>query len=185
MAILETNITLNEIKNIKVEPYALSNEIKKSRIYDRWDVNRGAASLIEPDISTDSYDITETTFTNYFDKNEKIKLVKIDVEGYEYNVLEGARQFILNSKLPPSLIVEFSSNRINTFGEDTYPLFLFLKELKIYRLFKAVKGKENVSKLIEITNEKNLPKHDNVFCFTDEHLSKLPKGLFQTMPNKK
>ncbi len=110
-------------------------------------------------------------------------MVKIDVEGYELEVLKGKVQYISDSKSLPSLIVEFSSNRVNTFGENTSPLYSFLDELKIYKFFKAIREKERVSKLIEITNEQSIPKHDNVFCFTDGHLSELPRGIFKTMPN--
>ncbi len=178
--ILESNIALNKIENIKIEGFALSNETKKGRIYDRWDVNRGSASLIEPAKPTGFYDIEEIKFANYFDNSQQIKLVKIDVEGYELNVLKGARQYILASKYPPSLIVEFSSNRINTFGEDTFPLFFFLKELNIYRFFKAIRGKERISRLIEIKDKNSLPNHDNVFCLTEEHLSELPQKIFKS-----
>jgi len=176
---LEDNIALNNIQHIKVEPFALSNATKKSRIYDRWDVNRGAASLIKPANPTDAYDIEEIKFSDYFDANQQIKLIKIDVEGYELNVLKGASQFIAATASPPALIVEFSSDRENTFGKDTYPLFSFLNELNIYRFFKAIGGKERVSKLIEIKNAESLPKHDNVFCFTEKHLNELPKKLFK------
>ena len=55
--LLIENIKLNKIQNIKVEGLALSNETKKSKIYDRWDVNRGGASLIKPPNPTQSYDI--------------------------------------------------------------------------------------------------------------------------------
>lgn len=176
--ILQSNIALNGCKNIHVEEFALSHETKKSKIYDRWDVNRGGASLIKPEHPTDSYEIEEIQFSDYFSPKQILKLVKIDVEGYELNVLMGARTFILESPTPPSLIVEFSSARNNTFGPDTSPLLAFLHELKVYRFFKASAGKEKISKLIEITNKNDLPNHDNVFCFTVEHLNQLPKGLF-------
>ncbi|MBT8220951.1 MAG: FkbM family methyltransferase [Bacteroidia bacterium] len=177
--ILENNIALNDIQNIKVEGYALSNENKQSRIYERWDVNRGGASLIEPSSPKKSYDIHEIVFSEYFDIHDIIKLIKIDVEGFELNVLRGAREFIKASKYPPALIVEFSSNRDNTFGSDTYPLYSFLNELKTYRFFKAIHGKERISKLIEIRDRVSIPKHDNVFCFTEEHLNNLPKNIFR------
>lgn len=179
--ILESNIVLNSCENIKVEGFALSNETKKGLIYDRWDVNRGGASLIEPAKPADFYDIEEIKFSDYFDTTQQIKLMKIDVEGYELNVLKGAHQYLSTTKSPPSLIVEFSSSRVKTSEEDI--LFSFLNKQRIYRFFKAIYGKEKTSKLIEIKNEKDLPRHDNVFCFTNEHLRELPQEIFKTMPN--
>ena len=183
--LLIENMSLNKIKNIKVEGLALSSETKKSKIYDRWDVNRGGASLIKPSNPTQSYDIQETTFSEYFNSNQDIKLIKIDVEGFELEVLKGAKAFILNTKTPPILIVEFSSMRVNTFGKNTEPLYDFLKDLNHYRIFQSVRGKERTSKLIEIKDKKDLPKHDNIYCFTNEHLDELPKVLFKTMPSNK
>ena len=183
--LLIENMSLNKIKNIKVEGLALSSETKKSKIYDRWDVNRGGASLIKPSNPTQSYDIQETTFSEYFNSNQDIKLIKIDVEGFELEVLKGAKAFILNTKTPPILIVEFSSMRVNTFGKNTEPLYDFLKDLSHYRIFQSVRGKERISKLIEIKDKKNLPKHDNIYCFTNEHLNELPNVLFKTMPSNK
>lgn len=176
--ILENNITLNKINIITVEGFALSDKNQKSRIYDRWDINRGGASLIKPNKPTNSYKIKEIKFSDYFAIKKQIKLVKIDVEGFELNVLKGARQYILDSKNPPSIIVECSTNRANTFGEDTMPLYTFLVNLKIFRFYKSIYGKEKTSKLIEITNVKHLPKHDNIYCLTTKHLYELPKNIF-------
>lgn len=184
-SLLLENIHLNKIKNIKVEGLALSNEIKDSKIYDRWDINRGGASLIKPSNPTQSYDIHETTFSEYFNLDQEIKLIKIDVEGFELEVLKGAEAFILNTKTPPVLIIEFSSMRVNTFGEDTEPLYTYLKDLGKYRIFKSTRGKERISKLIEIKGKENLPKHDNIYCFTNEHIDDLPKNIFEISPYKK
>lgn len=183
--LLEENIHLNKIQNIKVEGLALSSEIKDSKIYDRWDINRGGASLIKPANPTESYDIHETTFSEYFNSDQEIKLIKIDVEGFELEVLKGAKAFILNTKIPPVLIIEFSSMRVNTFGENTEPLYTFLKDLGKYRIFKSTRGKERISKLIEIKDKKDLPKHDNIYCFTNEHIDSLPKNIFKTSPTNK
>ncbi len=181
-ALLNSNLGLNEIENVKTEAFALSDKTKKGRIYDRWDINRGGASLIEPSKATDSYEIEEIKFTDYFNRSDRIKLVKIDVEGYELNVLKGAKPYLLESPSPPALIVEFSISRTNTFGEDTTPLFTFLKELSRYRFFRSAGGKEKDSRLIEIKDKSDLPEHDNVFCLTEKHLNELPNRIFETIP---
>lgn len=180
--ILEENITLNRVESIKVEGVALSSEARRGKIYDQWDINRGGASLIKPLNPTESYDIEEITFSEYFKSEQQIELIKIDVEGYELEVLTGAKAFISETKVPPVLIVEFSSTRANTFGESTSPLYNFLKELTNYRIFKSLAGKARVSKLIEIKDIQDFPEHDNIYCFTDEHLAKLPAKLFKTVP---
>ncbi len=176
--ILEENIVLNSINNIKIEPYALSNTKRESKIYDNFDVNRGASSLIKPSTVTQSYDVIEIPFSEYFGNDSKIDLIKIDVEGYELKVLEGAKEFLINCKNPPILIIEFSLLRENSFGNELFLLATFIKNINGYRLFKSMLGKERISKLVEIEDEKDLPRHDNVYCFTNQHLEKIDKRLF-------
>jgi FkbM family methyltransferase len=176
--ILKENIELNGIDNIKVESIALSDKSQMGKIYDDFEVNRGAASLIKPSNPTNSYDVCEETFSNYFNSDTKIDLIKIDIEGYELNMLKGAKGFLTNSKNPPILIVEFSSTMENSQGRDLKPLATFIQNMNGYRLFKPILGKERVSKLIEINRFEDLPKHDNVFCFTDQHIKKIDNEIF-------
>ena len=179
--ILKDNIQLNNLKNIQIEEFALSSESKKSKIYDRWDINRGGATLIKPDNSDQGYDISEISFTEYINK-EKVSIIKIDVEGFELEVLKGAKEYLETSRNPPVLIVEFSFNRNNSFGKGTVlPLYNYIKDLSCnYRLFKAIKGKERISPLVEIKKESDIPQHDNIYCFTYNHLSNIPKSLFKS-----
>ena len=183
--ILKENISLNNISNIKVEPYALGNECEQRKIYDNFKVNRGAASLIHPQVLTQSYDVNVTTFSKYFDYMQNISLIKIDVEGYELKVLEGAKGYLKKCKKPPMIIVEFSLLRENSFGEELNALASFIQSVGGYRLFKSVLGKERISKLIEITNTQDFPIHDNVYCFTNEHIAQLEMGLFKKNPLRK
>ena len=98
------------------------------------------------------------------------KLLKLDIEGFELEALEGAFD-LLNSEQPPMLIVECSQQRENTFGKDTDPLYKFLKNLGNYRIFRGKKDKSRVSKLVEVLAIEDLPVHDNIYCMTDKHLN--------------
>jgi FkbM family methyltransferase len=175
--ILKENIALNNITNIKVESFALSNEKKKGKIYENIDLNRGSASLIKLTDSTAGHDINEITVYEYFQNFANIDLIKIDVEGYELKVMEGAKKYIENVEFPPMLIVEFSSMRENSFGKETEQLASYIKALG-YKLFKSKRGKERIAKLVEIKDKKDLPIHDNVYCFTNSHLAKIDADIF-------
>jgi len=176
--ILQENIQLNDIQHVKVEELAVGSVSKNTKIYDALHINRGSASLIKPDVETDSYDIRQTTLSEYFTPNQAIKLIKIDIEGYELEALKGAEKVFAEMDKPPMLIVEFSSQRANTFGDDTSPLYKQLKDMN-YRLFKSVRGKEKTSKLIEVNNEAQAPEHDNLYCFTDKHLNEISRKIFK------
>ena len=177
MEILLSNIALNELSNIETTGYALGSKPGEGKIYDRMDVNRGGASLIKPENEGKSYDINITTLSAYFNQNQHIQLIKIDIEGYELEALKGAMD-LLDGGSPPMLIVEYSESRENTHGYNTDELYEFLINRTPYRLFKSKGGKEKVSRLVEVTARNELPHHDNIYCFTDQHMQQIPGKIF-------
>jgi FkbM family methyltransferase len=173
--ILEMNIRINNATNIELSRYAVGKNPGKALIYDRWDSNRGSASLIKPEGETASHEIEVTTLSEFFKKKIKEggnlpKLLKLDIEGFELEALKGALD-LLNSNQAPMLIVECSQQRENTFGKGTDPLYEFLRNLRHYRIFRGKKDKSRVSKLVEVLAIEDLPVHDNIYCLTDKHLN--------------
>ncbi len=177
MGILKSNIELNSISNIETSDYAIGNTEQASKIYERKDLNRGCASLIKTENEAVIYDIHIIPLSQYFITKERIGLIKIDIEGYELAALEGAKE-ILTGDTPPKLIVECSEMRENTHGFNTDDLYEFLIGLKQYRLFKSKSGKGKVSKLLEILKLSDMPQHDNIYCFTNNHLEAIPGNIF-------
>ncbi len=175
--ILEENIRINQVRNIEQSAYAIGKNPGKAVIYDRWDFNRGSASLIRPEKEAGSHEIEVTTLSAFFKKQVGDKalfptLVKLDIEGFELEALEGALE-LLHSEFPPMLMVEYSGKRENTFGEDPDPLYAFLRQLGHYRIFRGKKEKSRLSPLVEVKTLQEMPVHDNIYCLTDEHLQKL------------
>ncbi len=155
----------------------MGKEVGNARIYDRWDFNRGSATLIKPEGETDSYEIEVTTLSAFFQKEiEKESglpdLIKLDIEGLELEALEGALD-LLKSNNPPMLMVECSEKRVNTYGEGNDPLYDFLINLGSYRIFKGRKDKSRISKLVEVLSIEDLPVHDNIYCLTDKQMDRL------------
>ncbi|MEN8228181.1 MAG: FkbM family methyltransferase [Bacteroidota bacterium] len=177
LKILKRNIALNNISNIQTSDYAVGAKASGAKIYDRWDSNRGSASLIKPESESDSYDIEVITLSDYCKANQEIHLIKIDIEGFELEALKGAKE-ILDGESPPMLIIECSETRENTYGFGTDDLYEFLKCITHYRLFKSRGGKEKVSKLVEIRTRSELPHHDNIYCFTKKHMEQIPSKIF-------
>jgi FkbM family methyltransferase len=174
--ILEMNIRINNATNIDLSRFAMGKNPGKALIYDRWDSNRGSASLIKPEGETGSHEIEVTTLSEFFKKEIKEggplpTLLKLDIEGFELEALEGALD-LLNSDQAPMLIVECSQQRENTFGKGTDPLYEFLRHLGFYRIFRGKKDKSRVSKLVEVLTIEDLPVHDNIYCLTDKHLNR-------------
>lgn len=113
-SLLEHNITLNNVENIKLNKIGLSNyngeasfniatESGLSRLENK---NNNLVGLILQSKTTikvntlDSY-LVDNNFTNI-----KIQMIKIDVEGHELNILQGASNVLKDSK--PIIILEIN-----------------------------------------------------------------------------
>lgn len=174
--ILCFNIHLNKLKNILAINLGLSDFEGEAEIYDNLHINRGAASLY-----TDRLDkgttVKITTIDKFLAKYEfsEIDFIKIDIEGSELSMLKGCKD-LLNRGKNPMICVEFSRDVKSNHNPEL--LFLLLKETYSYRVFKQMKGKESMTPLIEVCEIKDLPIHDNLYCFQSYHLEFLPKDLF-------
>lgn len=160
-ALLRENIALNQLKNIVVGDFALGSVDGKTEIFENWQVNRGGASLLVKTEQSASFEIDVFCLDSVFPKEFHPKVVKIDVEGFEMEVLKGAKNLIQREH--PILIIEFSEKRENT-HDSAAEMADFIRSLGKYRFFKLKGGKERKSKLVEITTEDEFPAHDNVIC---------------------
>lgn len=112
---LNQNIILNSWKSIKIEKIAISDKNKKS---DFWIGDDMAGSLIK----TSAQELTRycvnkisvhiKTLDSYYKEHriEKIRLIKIDVEGAEEQVIKGSMKIL--KKFHPCLILEIYSNTL-------------------------------------------------------------------------
>ena len=107
-SLLLKNIHLNSIKAEVHVSALVSSEFKQEyiKLYIR-NGNRGANSLLKkwnPSLLGDDYEwapcLTLDSLLNNVMNSKKIKLIKIDVEGMEYEVLKGGINFIKKSKIP-------------------------------------------------------------------------------------
>jgi FkbM family methyltransferase len=99
---LSNSAKINEFNNIHVYYFGCSNKNHRQTIYQH-DINIGESSLIN---NNHKYceEISLVKFDYYI--KEKIDLVKIDVEGYEYYALLGMKQAL--KKYKPTIIMEYS-----------------------------------------------------------------------------
>ena len=107
-SLLLKNINLNNIKAEVLVSALVSPDFKEDyiKLYIR-NGNRGANSLLKkwnPSLLGDDYEwapcLTLDSLLNNVMNSKKIKLIKIDVEGMEYEVLKGGINFIKKSKIP-------------------------------------------------------------------------------------
>lgn len=157
------NIDINNFQNIvTIEPKAAGSEKGKKPLFDNWDVNRGAASLIKSDNAEKSEVIEITTLDEEIGQS-RVDIIKIDIEGFELEALKGAVE-ILQRKKPPVLIVECTeeTEHQNYSRNDLFRFILTTQPR--YQCYKLKGTKLRRSNLIEVNEEKDLPTHDNLIC---------------------
>lgn len=162
LELLKENIELNQIANIEIHPYGLGDTKTTLKIHDNLSINRGGASFVINHDGDEGYDVPVMKLDDV--AAWKVEMIKVDVEGFEMPVLNGAVETIERDH--PTLIIEVSENRANAYDSSS-EIFQFVKR-RGYRVYKLKGGKERRSKLIEILDQKDLPQHDNIFCIPSE-----------------
>lgn len=165
ISILRENLLLNACTNVQILEVGLAAEAGEAVLFENRHVNRGGASLINQSRICDplnrSHDVQLSTLDEVC-KNEQIALVKIDVEGFELEVLKGGANTLRRDR--PVIIVEVSAAREGQNNPSPADVYRFLDQFGIYRFFRQKGTKERRSKLVEICDESDLPTHDNLVC---------------------
>lgn len=158
--ILRYNLALNDCDNVEVYPIALGSGTGTAILYENWNVNRGGASLLSQGDETG----TEVPVARLEDLFSDIPatLIKMDVEGYELEVLKGGAEYI--RRCLPVLIIEVSELREGQKGVSPREVMDFVSSLGNYKFFRQKGTKERRSKLIPIATYADLPEHDNIIC---------------------
>jgi len=108
---LEDNIRLNDVsKKIKRYNIGMGNKIEKR--YISFQNGKHAEASVVIKMKNSRKEKVEINKIDSFFKGKKIKrpvVLKIDVEGFEYSVLEGAKKFI--EKEHPVIILEMWENK--------------------------------------------------------------------------
>lgn len=148
------SISKNLILNISTYNYALGNEKKRMPIYSNG-VSMAASSINTVKNKKYIQDIQILRFDDVYEKMNigKAELIKIDVEGYELEVLLGAKEYI--KKYKPKILLEFSPyfyRRIDATISDKIISFLVDSKYKVYDLGEYNDKRIPIFKLKDISN---------------------------------
>jgi FkbM family methyltransferase len=91
---------------VHVHPYALGEEEKQEQFF--VSANAGGSSLVNDDETKEILTVEVKRGDVALSSIEKIDMIKIDVEGYEYEVLKGIRTTLITHR--PIVVFEFSAN---------------------------------------------------------------------------
>jgi FkbM family methyltransferase len=122
------NLNLNQFKNIKIEKKGIGEKRQKTYLRISNTSNRGMNRITFEKGEADT-EIEIDTIDLYTKENDikDINLIKIDVEGFEYNVLKGAESTIRT--FSPILFIELDDNNLKEQGASASDLVDFLTGL--------------------------------------------------------
>ena len=127
------NLELNSFKNIVLTNLGLGNE---KGVYKMAQINSnlGMNKIVESNSALKTFDISVDTLDNFVFENNisKIDVIKIDVEGFEFNVLKGAIESL--KKFKPILFIEIDNQNLIKNNSSYFKLknWLNLHEYCIY-----------------------------------------------------
>lgn len=160
---LKENITLNNFKNVDIRNIGLSNSkgeltfYVSNNGYDAWNSfapsqDKKLESSIQVPVSTLDIELKEIDKT-------KIKLVKIDVEGWEKFVLYGGKDFLENYS--PIVMVEFTEENTFNAGYPVYDIYDIMQD------FGYVWHRINNGELVKEEKKLYYP-YDNLIAIKDD-----------------
>jgi FkbM family methyltransferase len=154
---LKKNIEENEFKNIQCHNLALTNNDNQTLTFFESS-NDWESSLIESNFNDKTKTIISSakldSFEDRIEKKNQHIIIKLDVEGYEMQVLDGAKKII--EKYSPIIILEFSIfiDKDNKFNYDYLKSFLVQYDYLIFNT-----NYQEVSLQDVLAEIKNLPKN--------------------------
>lgn len=175
--LLQHNISINQLQNIHAVNLGLSSARGVEVIYQSRSDNRGMASFIANGFqATRGTEVAVCTLDEFLAENEidSVRMIKIDVEGWESEVMKGASSLIRKSNAP-ILCIEYN-NRLPS-HRNTYELIMSSNS---YQAFMLPHGNWHVSRLVPVTSINTLPATNsvNLYYFLPVHLKTIAGAIF-------
>jgi FkbM family methyltransferase len=123
---LSENVGLNNLRNVVVNPVALSDEVGFGLLFGASHNNQGQGSLTKRGAATEPIKCELTTLDQYVRSSDldRVDLIKIDVEGAEFRVLQGASETL--TRLRPTLYLEINPAFLEQAGSSAKEVGEFL-----------------------------------------------------------
>ena len=159
------NISLNTFTNIKLINQGLGREKTTAFLYNVNPNNRGMLRLLGKGDQSNSFEKEEVEIDTLDTSMQKFSIpkpdfIKIDVEGFEYKVLQGAYETL--SKYKPILFIELVDNNLREQNTNAKELIHYLKILN-YRIINA-QSNDEVDENSDFTNC-----HFDILCTSSTH----------------
>lgn len=149
------NVSLNEFQNIMISRLALSD--KNETVYYQEKAGHSGGTMMSKETGKNQTQFIEALTLDEFVKThglEKIDFIKVDIEGFEMNFVNGAIETLKNFK--PLLFMEVDQNKLKRQQTSASALLEKLFSLN-YQIFYAETRKEILS--TDLTE-----KHFDILC---------------------
>lgn len=127
LPILRRNIEASGWSDVTVEETVLASAVETRRLF----TNASTASVVAADYDGHDFlfssSFRTTTLDVYFVRAERLDFLKVDTDGFDYDVLLGGRETL--GRLRPILYFEFDRKLIARTGRSAESLLLYLTEL--------------------------------------------------------
>jgi FkbM family methyltransferase len=127
---LEQNVEHSHLQNVLIEHTACGESDDVVRLYLHTESNSSMASLFTESVSGDvAVEVPCTTLDRLCQVRglQRVKLVKVDVEGAEFFVLRGMKRIM--RELRPVIVVELYPQLLEAVGTPLHEVEAFLKDL--------------------------------------------------------
>lgn len=120
------NLSLNNFKNITLNNLGLGAEESYLKIIVRDEHNRGMNQLIKEELKEGDAGVKIVKLDDYISENaiDHVDLIKIDVEGFDFEVLKGASQIL--DRIKPDLFIELDDRCLKKQASSAMELVAFL-----------------------------------------------------------
>lgn len=127
--------------------------------------NTMVPDFMSSETKKETIEVTTRRMDNYLKENklDKVRLIKIDTEGYEFNVLKGLNNYFENNAYRPAIICEIAPSACSLLGYTLEQLREYMRKFG-YEAFAI----ENANTKINITH---LKKTTNVIFIQEEAFS--------------
>jgi FkbM family methyltransferase len=124
---LQRNVALNPFANIEIVPLALGAEPGRLELSTVAPSNRGGNRILERPVG-EHVTVQVVPLDQMLEERPvaRVDLIKIDVEGFELNVLKGAKRTI--ERFRPTLFVEVSDGNLRASGTSARELVQLMKD---------------------------------------------------------
>jgi FkbM family methyltransferase len=152
------NIALNNVVNVTLFPFALANKAYEAEFsIEKSSWNQGTFSLTNTVDGPEKQSVAVNVADDIpeIQELESLDFIKIDVEGFEFQVMQGLKETI--KKHRPRIIFEYDDNYWMKTGQRISDCYLFLQDLN-YTLYQITPVG------CELIKQKEDIKGGNVFC---------------------